>query len=188
MIKIVDEAYMLSAAEKRRLQNFVRGKCYSYLQDREWLHKVIIRREGHTKYYGYWKARYERVGAHPPQIRAVIVLNATCLLTVGQMGKTLAHEYGHHWTLCYLIHRELLEDLDHPLPMLYYRIRGMDPNDFTPDYSKGWEHCDKEVIAEDYKYLVTSCESLHKMEDIVGLPTAEVRVYLERFGRLHWRR
>jgi len=35
----------------------------------------------------------------------VIVLNATYLLTLEQMKKTLAHEFGHHWTLGYMLER-----------------------------------------------------------------------------------
>lgn len=188
MVKIADKANVLSAAEKERLQTFIVGKCYSYVQDREWLRSIIIRRDGPTDYLGYWSARYKHSGAHPPIPEAVIVLNATYLLTVEQMERTLAHEYGHHWTLCYLINRELLNNINRRLPMLYYRLRGLDPHAICKDYNQGWDKCDKEILAEDYRCLVTSCTDGHQMESAVGPPSSEVRIYIERFGRLHWRR
>lgn len=75
---------------------------------------------------------------------------------------------------------------DEPAPRHYYRIRGLDPDDFAKDYSKGWTYCDKEVLAEDYKYKFSPYGDGHRMAHIVSNPTAEVGDYIRTLGRPIW--
>jgi hypothetical protein len=120
-------------------------------------------------------------------VTAVIVLNSYYLKTVEQMEKTLAHEFGHHWTLSYYMDRhEMIGWFTENAPRLYYRIRGLDPAKFAKDYSKGWSYCDKEVLAEDYKYKFSPYTGQHRMKPLVGNPTTEVNDYLRALGKPYW--
>jgi len=189
MIKIVDKAGILSGAEVARLQRFVAERCFSRVKDRSWVKHILIRRDGPTDYLGYWTAQSVREGAWLRRFESVIVLNATYLLTVDAMEEVLAHEYGHNWTLGYLMMWEIVErPRKQRAPWLYYRIRRLDPDDFVCDYSNGWNYCDKEVLAEDYRFLLTTYRENYAMENLVGLPSSEVRTYLERLGRPIWER
>lgn len=102
------------------------------------------------------------------------------------MEETLAHEYGHNWTLGHLLLLERLRDENDIFacraPWLYYRIRRIDPNRFSSDLSKGWEYCDKEVLAEDYRFLFTKSKEPHVMEPLLGNPSTEVADYIMNFN------
>jgi hypothetical protein len=187
MINLIDEAGVLSAAEFTRLQNFIVDKCHCTREETSWLLHVKVRADGATGYKGYWTASFERVGADVKDLQAVIILNATYLLTVEQLERTLAHEFGHHWTLGYLMVKfETPSWFEDRAPYLYYRIRGLDPADFAADYSLGWSNCDKEVLAEDYKYRFSPYTGEHRMASAVGNPTTEVRDYLWSLGKPIW--
>ena len=104
-----------------------------------------------------------------------------------QMEKTLAHEFGHHWTLGYFMDRhEMIGWFNERAPWLYYRIRGLDPNKFAADYSKGWSYCDKEVLAEDYKYQFSPYKGMHRMQNLVNNPTSEVGDFISALGKPYW--
>jgi hypothetical protein len=53
----------------------------------------------------------------------------------------------------------------------------------APNYAEGWANCDKEVMAEDYKYRLLHCSGEHRMADQIGNPSTEVREYIESLGR-----
>jgi hypothetical protein len=186
MIELIDEAGVLTSDEFYQLKNFVIDECLCTPIDTSWLKSVKVRKDGQTGYKGYWSVRYEQVGLDIRNIEAVIVLNASYLLTLKQMKRTLAHEFGHHWTLGHM-----LESLEKPLseraPMEYYRMRGLNFQDFAPDYSKGWSHCDKEVLAEDYKYFFSPFKGEHRMKNMVGNPSDEVNARIWDFGFARWR-
>jgi hypothetical protein len=187
MINLIDEAGVLSPDEFTRLKNFIVDKCHCTSEETSWLQAVKVRDDGATNYSGYWTASFQRVGADVRDLQAVIILNAYYLLTVEQMEKTLAHEFGHHWTLGYLMVKyETPSWFGDRAPYLYYRIRGLDPDDFAKDYSKGWHYCDKEVLAEDYKYRFSPYTGEHRMENVVGNPSTEVRTYLWDLGKPPW--
>ncbi len=181
MINLIDEAGVLSFEEYYKLKNFIVDKCLCTQVETPWLLNVKVRKDGFTGYYGYWSVRYEQIGLDIKNIQAVIVLNATYLLTLKQMQRTLAHEFGHHWTLGYM-----LEGLDIPFknraPLDYYRMRGLTLDDFAPDYSKGWYHCDKEILAEDYKHFFSPFKNEHRMKNLVGDPSDEVNTRIWDFG------
>lgn len=183
MIPVIDSVGILSGPDKLRLGRFVIDKCRSRIEDVGWVKNIKLRNDGITDYLGYWASRYRQVGNRNIEFTAVIVLNAAYLSTVEQMEETLAHEYGHNWTLGYLTTQGRINPWDeNRVPWRYYRIRRMKSNDFAPDYSQGWQHCDKEVLAEDYRCLFTPYKDEHAMDRAIGCPSTEVKDYLNRFG------
>jgi len=186
-INLVDEAGALSAVEHTRLKSFIIDHCLCTSEELARLKSVRVRDDGASGYLGYWSAKYLRVGADVRNVQAVIVLNSHYLLTVEQMEKTLAHEFGHHWTLSYLMDRhEMIGWFNERVPWLYYRIRGLSPSNFDKDYSKGWSYCDKEVLAEDYKHRFSPYTGTHRMQNLIGNPTTEVREYIWALGKPYW--
>ena len=186
-INLIDEAGVLTPADFNRLKIFVTDNCLCHTDEVAKLQHVKVRDDGASGYSGYWAAKYMRVGADVKDVKAVIVLNSYYLKTVEQMERTLAHEFGHHWTLSYFMDRhEMVGWFNERAPWLYYRVRGLDPNDFAKDYSKGWHRCDKEVLAEDYKYQFSPYSGMHRMKNLVGNPIAEVRDYIRALGKPYW--
>jgi hypothetical protein len=187
-INLIDQANVLSTADESRLKNFIIDKCHCSSEEIPWLKSVTVRDDGNAGYSGYWTASWTEAEADIKDLEAVIVLNSFYLKTVEQMEKTLAHEFGHHWTLgYYLVRQEARHFFRERAPWLYYRIRGIEPiNDFSGDYSKGWDHCDKEIWAEDYKYHFSPYTAEHRMKGLVGNPTTEVKDYLKKLGRSYW--
>jgi hypothetical protein len=186
-VTLIDTAGALSPAEFAQLESFIIDDCLCGTDDLRMLRHVELRNDGASGYSGYWSASYTLDGADVKDIQAVIVLNSFYLRTVTQMERTLAHEFGHHWTIGYLMDRqEMIGWFDEAAPRLYYRIRGLDPGDFAKDYSKGWTFCDKEVLAEDYKYQFSPYRDGHRMAHLVNNPTAEVGTFIRSLGRPVW--
>lgn len=186
-IKLIDSAGVLSPADFKRLKDFVINSCLCTSDEVAKLQHVMVRDDGNSGYSGYWSGKYTRVGADVRDVTAVIVLNSYYLKTVEQMERTLAHEFGHHWTLGYFMDRqEMIGWFDERAPWLYYKIRGLDPDKFAKDYSKGWSYCDKEVLAEDYKHLFSPYRGTHRMSDAVGNPITEVNDYIKSLGKPYW--
>jgi len=186
-IQLIDSAHVLSASDFNRLESFIIDNCLCSTDDICKLKNVKIRDDGASGYSGYWSAQYTMEGADIKDVTAVIILNSYYLKTAEQMERTLAHEFGHHWTLSYLMERyEMKGWFDEAAPRLYYRIRGLDPAAFAKDYSKGWDHCDKEVLAEDYKHLFSPYSGTHRMKNLLGNPTTEVQDYIRVLGKPIW--
>lgn len=186
-VNLIDEAGILSKTDFKRLKNFVIEKCMATAEELKYLSSVRVRNDGNTGYSGYWSGRYRRKEADTVFVEAVIVLNSYYLKTVEQMERTLAHEYGHHWTFFYLLDRhELLSVSKERAPWLYYRARGLDPAAYASDYSKGWSFSDKEVLAEDYKHMFSPYCDGHRMSNQVGYPSTEVKEYLRFLGQPAW--
>lgn len=181
MINLIDDTGWLSLAEFHRLKNFIVDHCLCTYVETPWLLNVRVRRDGMTGYYGYWSVAFDQIGLDIRNVQAVIVLNASYLLTMQQLERTLAHEFGHHWTIGYMLER-LEMPFTERTPREYYRMRGMTEQQYAPDYSLGWDHCDKEVLAEDYKYLFSPYTGQHRMEKELGNPSAEVKVRIWDFG------
>lgn len=104
---------------------------------------------------GYWVGNYDR---DRQTFTATIYLNSLVLGTIEQLKRTLAHEYGHHWTLSYLAVHHNLRIYKERLPRTYYKIRGLSEEHciYSPGQIKtfeDWMRCDKEIIAEDYRVL-----------------------------------
>jgi len=120
-----------------------------------WLDVIEIR-DLRSNDNGYWVGNYDR---DRQTFTATIYLNSLVLGTIEQLKRTLAHEYGHHWTLSYLAVHHNLRIYKERLPRTYYKIRGLSEEHcvYTPGQSKAsyedWMRCDKEIIAEDYRVL-----------------------------------
>lgn len=186
-INLIDADSVLTASEFKRLKGFVIDHCLCTSSALSKLKHVTIRDDGPSGYSGYWSGQFTRDGADVKDVQAVIVLNSYYLKTVEQLEKTLAHEFGHHWTLSHFMDRyEMIGWFNETVPRLYYRIRGLDPDQFTKDYSKGWSYCDKEVLAEDYKYQFSPYGNMHRMKNLVNNPTTEVKDYLWSIGKPAW--
>ena len=186
-IKLIDEAGALTPAEFAELEAFIADDCMCRTADLKSLKHVKIRDDGPVSYSGYWSAQYTMTGADVSDVTAVIILNAHYLKTVTQLKRTLAHEFGHHWTLFYFMDRQEMHGwFNEKAPRLYYRIRGLDPEQFAKDYSKGWSYCDKGVLAEDYKYLFSPFRGEHRMRSLVGNPITEVEDYIRAIGGPVW--
>ena len=185
---LIDETGELTASELDRLKNFIIDKCLCTTEEVPWLKHVKLRDDGAAGYSGYWTGSWTEDGADIKDLEAVIILNAFYLKTIEQMERTLAHEFGHHWTLGYLLERrEMRHFFGDRAPYLYYRIRGVEPiTDFAQDYSKDWYHCDKEILAEDYKYHFSPYTGEHRMRHLVGNPTTEVKDYIKALGKPYW--
>jgi hypothetical protein len=186
-INLVDKAGVLSQADFNRLKAFVIDKCLCTSEEVPKLESVTIRDDGNSGYSGYWAGKYNIIGADVTFFSGVIVINSYYLKTVEQMERTLAHEFGHHWTLSYYLGRyELRGWFAEHAPWLYYRIRGLDPNKYAMDYSKGWGYCDKEVLAEDFKYKWSPYTGEHRMKNDLGNPMAEAGEYIKVLGEPYW--
>ena len=186
-INLVDQASVLSQADFNRLKTFIIDKCLCTSEELAKLERVIVRDDGNSGYSGYWSGKYTRIGANVKDVTAVIVINSYYLKTVEQMERTLAHEFGHHWTLSYFMERqEMIGWFEEKAPWLYYRIRGLDPNKYAKDYSKGWGNCDKEVLAEDFKSRMSPYNGEHRMKNELGNPTTEVADYIKSLGKPYW--
>jgi hypothetical protein len=186
-VNLIDEANALSPTEFARLKSFIVDHCRSTSEDIARLHAVRVRDDGASGYLGYWTGKYTRVGADVRDVKCVIVLNAHYLTTVEQLERTLAHEFGHHVTLGNLMDKyEMIGWFTERAPWLYYRVRGLDPKTFAQNYSKGWHNCDKEVLAEDYKFRFSPYTGMHRMKSSVGNPTTEVGDYLSHLAEPYW--
>lgn len=178
MIHLIDNDSVLENEEYDELKRYILDQCLCSKTDKDWLHQIIIKNDGQTGYLGYWTCQFDpQTELEIRFFHATIVLNSFYLLTLNQMKKTLAHEYGHHWTLGYMLSKSE-QPFNDRLRKEYYQIRGLNPvNNFAPDYSINWYHCDKEIIAEDYKFHFSSFKE-HEMKDLVGLPSSEVKDYI----------
>lgn len=144
--------------------------------------------------YGTW---YGVIDLDSGQLAGMITLNYTLLKTVSALKETLAHEYGHHWTITHCIRNHwpsvsdnIIETARHKLPPAYYAIRGLDNRRYYPDYSRGWIFCDREIIAEDYRVLFSPppynqhhavIEQMIEMDvdDIIESPQESIRTYIK---------
>jgi hypothetical protein len=146
--------------------------------------ELLSKDDGPKRYDGYYAVKLQcddsgdvKAGA------AVIVLNQFYLKTLASLKRTLSHEYGHHWTLSYLAVNQGITK--QPLPYEYYRLRQMNETQYAPDYSMGWNKCDREVIAEDYRVLFAPPphNSNHRMVINLPSPNNQVKDYIVNLQR-----
>jgi predicted Zn-dependent protease with MMP-like domain len=162
-MRIIDETGMFSDQHLQMLLDFIERELLSNVIDRAMLHKVAIVYRPYSDYDGSWQCRKIESQNGTDTIRCVIFLNAfftrefeTKDKEIEQFKKVLAHEYGHHWTLSYLIKNHDF-DCKTRLPREYYDRRGLEESMCSAAYAdnswESWYRCDKEIIAEDYKFL-----------------------------------
>ncbi len=196
-LRIDDKTRRFSESQKQALLNFINHDLLSTETETEWLGVIIIREDARSGYRGYWtfQQRFDKQN-QIDGIVAVVVLNYYYVKTLDpakaldEFKKVLAHEYGHHWTLSYLVVNHQYDVWRELMPEQYYRLRQLNRQDCTHDYSKGWHCCDKEVIAEDYRVLFAPnpYNNNHQIVDHFGdgfqLPNQGVRQYIEDLQNL----
>lgn len=116
------------------------------------------------------------------------MLNCFYLRSIKSLERILAHEYGHHWTIGHLLNSERFfeDNPEYQVPWLYYRIRQLHPGNFLGDYKKGWNSCDKEILAEDYKHLFTPYKEEHSFSTDQSVPSSEISHYISKLCRQVW--
>ena len=155
MPRIKDFSKQYTLDELESLSDFVEQELrLSSPIELAWLDAIEIRDLG-LNTEGDWYGRYDG-----QTFKAIIRLNSLALGTIEQLQRTLAHEYGHHWTLSYLAvhHNWGLGIYEERLPRTYYKIRGLSEEHciYSPQQIRtfeDWMRCDKEIIAEDYRVL-----------------------------------
>lgn len=155
MPRIEDFSNQYTLEELESLSDFVEQELrLSSPIELAWLDVIEIRDLG-LNTNGDWYGRYDDDGQ---TFKARIRLNSLVLGTIEQLQRTLAHEYGHHWTLSYLAVHHNLRIYKERLPRTYYKIRGLSEEHciYSPQQIRtfeDWMRCDKEIIAEDYRVL-----------------------------------
>lgn len=155
MPRIEDFSNQYTLEELESLSDFVEQELrLSSPIELAWLDVIEIRDLG-LDTNGDWYGRYDDDGQ---TFKARIRLNSLVLGTIEQLQRTLAHEYGHHWTLSYLAVHHNLRIYKERLPRTYYKIRGLSEEHciYSPQQIRtfeDWMRCDKEIIAEDYRVL-----------------------------------
>ncbi|MBC6418197.1 MAG: hypothetical protein GDA44_05075 [Prochloron sp. SP5CPC1] len=190
-MRIEDKTKKLSQQDIKELEDFVINDLLSTERDIQWLQLIEIADLGQEAPFGYWQAIFHSDFQNQITPKTVIVLNSFWLKTLDDLKETLAHEYGHHWTLCYLVvNKGLKEPKKQRLPEEYYKLRGLKEQDYEPDDEfKGWYFCDKEIIAEDYRVLFAP--SPYNQEHQIAthtrtgveLPSEKVKKYIRNLNR-----
>jgi hypothetical protein len=179
-IRIDDQTGKFSKQDHAELIQLVVDELLSEDWDRNLLDVIRIRNDGPQRYDGYYSVtlQYDPHSGNLESGAAVIVLNQFYLKTLASLKRTLAHEYGHHWTLSYLaVNKGITKQ---QLPCEYYKLREMNETHYASDYSMGWNRCDREVIAEDYRVLFAPPphNSGHRMIISLPLPDNQVEDYI----------
>jgi hypothetical protein len=187
LVRVVDETGAFAQSDYDELLEFIEGDLLSSHPDIFFLDVIRIRSDIRANYSGYWTARFHYDPNNETRVVgvvAVIVLNYFYLKTLDSLKTTLAHEYGHHWTLTYMAIARGVYDQQR-LPADYYQLRNLDPLSYTHDYTMGWNRCDREVIAEDYRVLFAPDphNSAHKMVTHVSMPDENVERYIADLGK-----
>jgi hypothetical protein len=194
---IKDDSGILSAEELDQLCRFIQDHLLSSYKDRAWLGKIRVH-SIHSDYDGTWDARI-RLDSNDQIIELVAVISLNIYRFRGldpqtrlsELMRVLAHEYGHHWTLIYLIASQRMTDyFNERLPAEYYRLRGLNDRNHSCNYSLGWLRCDKEIIAEDYRVLFAPhpCNQDHQMvehpEMQIAAPNQSIAGYIQSLDQL----
>jgi hypothetical protein len=161
-VPFVDETGRLADKESM-LKEFLKTKLYWQPADLDNLQKIVITNAGDTGWSGLaaMASSGSSVGGCSSadtckvdydDLETTIYLNSYYLSSDYDYQNVLSHEYGHHFTMYYIVTKYDIAFTER-IPSEYYQIRPLDAILTSPNYSKGWAFCDKEIIAEDYKYF-----------------------------------
>lgn len=187
-VKIEEIDSGLSNADLELLSTILPRECLCTTEILNKLHRIVVADFGPTEWHGLWEIIIEIADGQEAFKGAQILLN-TFYAGFGSerivnLVDSLCHEYGHHWTMCWAI-----EYVEQPLRKRYllpfYKARNISRNilhydiGYTSYYD--WLYCDKEVVAEDFKYFFTPCKK-HAMEYVseIGLPNIRLQYFLSR--------
>jgi hypothetical protein len=163
---ILDDTGSFSPQHLTELSEFVEKHLLSTSKDRDWVSSIIIVEE-RSNYAGRWLCEETKNSlGEITSIDCLIFLNVFHVrrlslaleIQIKELKKILSHEYGHHWTLSYLIRNHGFNFSRDRLPQEYYEARGLNTLNCIEFYTKqshkhDWYRCDKEIIAEDYRCL-----------------------------------
>ncbi len=182
-------AYIDETGKYAYLASIFRGYIRDQLKTSSefgYLSQIIVRDAGDTGWSGQYNGTYtinssgDIVSAYGFIILNVYApyYNSNQSLLQDYLKLTLAHEYGHHYTL---YHRWV--DLDIPVnqrfPDEYYNLRPLSKTTTAIDYSKDWENCDAEIIAEDYSYFYSGYGIQQmNLRNGLDLPSASTKTWL----------
>ena len=151
------------------------------------MYKIVLEDAGNTGWEGQYCGAY-RMTSQGDIVSSYgyIILNtyyrASSPIFTDYMKLTLAHEYGHHYTLS---HKWVNLDLpaDARFPDSYYSVRPLSKTTTATDYSKGWQNCDAEIVAEDYSYFYSGY-GMQQMNISYGLslPSAGIKTWLQNLS------
>jgi hypothetical protein len=196
---IIDETGDFTPQHLQELSEFVETYLLSTSTDRGWLSGIVIVEE-RSNYGGFWECEVKKNSQGDIYFfECAIVLNAYSPKIfdspddqIKELKKVLAHEYGHHWTLSYLIKNYGFDYCQDRLPQAYYEVRGLDVSNCIAFYTEvshpnDWYKCDKEIIAEDYRCLFAPAphnvdhQIVTMAQNIITLdcPDASVREFIE---------
>ncbi|HOX41012.1 MAG TPA: guanylate kinase [bacterium] len=150
------------------------------------LREIVLRDAGDTGWSGQYGGQYtiNASGSDITSASGMIILNSYYYKDRPEFNEYMklvfSHEYGHHYTL---YHKWVELDLPASVrfPDDYYALRSLPKESVAIDYSKGWENCESEIIAEDYSYLYSGY-GLHAMKAAYGYPSSGVRSWLDTIG------
>jgi len=133
------------------------------------LHNIVVIEDASASWTGATLLSYTLDNGIISNVGSTIFINAYIAKTDYDFKNVFSHEYGHHFTLFYILNdKQIL--YDKPLPIEYYQLRPLNSAVVKPDYSAGWNYCDKEILAEDYKYLFSPFKE-HGAAANVGYPS-----------------
>ncbi|MBS3030154.1 MAG: hypothetical protein HCA25_24740 [Dolichospermum sp. DET50] len=188
ILRIVNHSEILSKSDLIELGNFITQELDLFsIEEFSLLESIIIDTKKDLNVEGFWRAKFSKNKNNPKETTGVyawIFLNAAYLTTLKDFKTTLAHEYGHHWTILYFIKNHGFQ-LEQRLSDQYYQLRGLNNKDYAPDYTKGWLRCDREIIAEDYRVIsaYSPHNQEHRMASDSGIeltfPNEEIKLYIK---------
>jgi len=191
----VNPSTLLSPSEAQTISEYIPNRCMCVPKVLDQLLLIFIQDFGDLEWNGQWLPVTEEINGSEAFSGGIIILNTYGLGSADgrleSLTKILCHEYGHHWTLSYAYDR--VEDpLSLRFMLPWYNCRNASLRDIhyripCNDIDE-WLHCDKEIIAEDFKNNFTPYkeERHHKMRNIegIGLPPPAVIDYISRLHHL----
>lgn len=148
------------------------------------LYSIIISNAGDTGWSGLYCGGYDISSlGEISSAYGFIIINTYSIssseIYIDLAKVIFAHEYGHHYTL---YHKWV--GLDSPIgerfPDQYYSIRPLSKTGTAVDYSKGWQNCEAEIIAEDYAYFFSGYSYINPgIVSLWGYPSTQTKTFLQ---------
>ncbi len=151
------------------------------------MYKIVLEDAGNTGWEGQYCGAYSMTSKGDIVASyGYIILNTyyhkSSSVFTDYMKLTLSHEYGHHYTLS---HKWIDLDLaaNARFPDSYYSVRPLSKTTTATDYSKGWQNCDAEIVAEDYSYFYSGY-GMQQMNISYGLalPSAGTKNWIQNLS------
>ena len=166
------------------LKDFIKNNLLWTTTEIKQMRQIIVTDCIDCQWNGNYTGSYSTSGATITDAFGWITLNVRnykdSSYLIDYMKIVLTHEYGHHWSLYYKWTRLNL-GIGTRFPDDYYSTRSLSKEKTAPDYSLGWDHCDGEIVAEDYQYFYAGYNT-HAMKDLFGLPPDTIKKWFTDLG------